>query len=412
MAMLTPAPAASLPRSSRPSGPRAPGDGDIRVAFVTDTFAPAANGVVRSVTSAIQALSTRGVQSHIFAPGTRQIVRGSKRRDVTFFPAIETRIYPSLHLSVVPLRPRDLRSFDLVHVHTPGPLGAAALLAARRAGVPSVYTYHTRFEDTLHYLAPFETAERAVGFAATRLHRALVRRATAVIAPTEPIAKEVADAYDVTPRVIPTGVESRFFAERPAGARGGLSILHLGRIAKEKNLEAVLRAMPLVLSRVPNATLRVAGTGPDRDRCRRIVNELGLKGAVDFLGFVPEERLPHVYADSDVFVSASRFETQGLTILEAMAAGTMPAIADVPVFRDLVPHNSATWFNPDDPATIADAILSAASRAPMSRELCRVVARGYSTDTAADMLLDLYRSLLTPDSAAAERGVAAAFRDY
>ena len=364
-----------------------------RVALVTDTYAPAVNGVVRSVQTAKQALTAKGADVHVFAPGTRAVAREIGDSHVSFFPAIETNIYPRLHVSVLPLRPRHLRGFDVVHVHTPGPLGFAAMLCARRLGIPAVYTYHTRFDDLVNYLAPFESAERIVAGAAHRLERALIRTASAVVAPTAAIAEELRAAHGIRPEVIPTGVDLDTFRPAARLENPGPVFLHLGRLSREKNLEAVLRAFPHVLAQEPRARLRVAGAGPDEGRSRKLAAQLGIAAHVDFLGFVPEADLPAAYQSADVYVSASLFETQGLTVLEAMACGLPAAVARCDVFADVIQGGAALAFDASSPEDAARGMLDAyAQRAQLARAGLGLAQQG-STDAAVRALEALYDRL-------------------
>lgn len=368
-----------------------PGQG-LRVALVTDTYAPAVNGVVRSVMTSRAALERLGVDVHVFAPGTRSVAREARDPRVSWFPAVETNIYPRLHVSVLPLLPRHLRDMDVVHVHTPGPLGLGALAAARRLGIPALYTYHTRFDELAHYVAPFGRAERIVAGAAHRLDRALVRASRAVVAPTPAIAEELRATHGIEAVVVPTGVDVETFrpAARVTAPAAAPVFLHLGRISREKNLDAVLRAFPHVLARQPRATLRVAGTGPDEQRARRLARDLGIARAVEFIGFVPESRLAATYQAADVYVSASMFETQGLTVIEAMACGAAAAVADCAVFRPFVDAGAAVPFDADDATDVARAMLDAHARRPtLAREGLRVAQQG-STRACALRLLEAY----------------------
>src|SRR5581483_7645679 len=150
-------------------------------------------------------------------------------------------------------------------------------------------TYHTRFDDVVRRMGLGERTERALLGADRRVHRAIIHRLSALVAPTAPLADELERAYGFPCEVIPTGVDLATFrpmAREPSA--GGPTFLSLGRLAPEKGLDARLRAL---------------------------ADGLGLAASVEWLGFVPEADLPRVYASADVFVSASRFETQGLTVL-------------------------------------------------------------------------------------------------
>lgn len=362
---------------------------DLRVAIVTDTHAPATNGVVRSIEASRAALRERGVDVRLLAPGPR----GAAERGVKTFPSVETSLYPDLRLSLLPVLPRHLRDADVVHVHTPGPLGVAAVLAARRARVPVVYTYHTRFDDVVRKLGLGERTERALVGADRRVHRAIIHRLSALVAPTAAMADELERAYGFPCDVIPTGVDLATFRPMARSSSQRPTFLSLGRLAPEKSVDAVLRAFAHVLQREPDARLVIGGSGPDAASLRSLARGLGIAHAVEWLGFVPEPDLPRVYASADVFVSASRFETQGLTVLEAMASGTPAALADCPVFAPLARAGAATLFRPDEPRQGAEAMLRAyRQRASLGAEGLKL-ARACSTSATGRALTSLYARL-------------------
>lgn len=354
----------------------------MRVAFATDTYAPAVNGVVRSVETSVAMLRDLDAEVRMLAPRTTN-ARADRART---FPAFETRLYPGLRVAVFPVRRRDLRGVDVLHVHTPGPIGASAMLAARRAGIPVVYTHHTRFEDLVAFLGLRPARRDAV---AARALAAVASRAT-VVAPTSAVAHELA-LDGVASVVIPSGVDIARFVPRPRpAAASGPVFLHMGRVSSEKNLPAVLRALPAVLREAPGARLVVGGTGPELPAARSLATRLGVAGAVHFLGLVPEHDLPGLYAAADVFVSASRFETQGLTVLEAFACGVPAALADCPVFQPHATAGAARLFDADDVADVAATMLDVAWGNAAMRGAARRRAVAHSTRAVARRLLELY----------------------
>lgn len=361
----------------------------LRVVQVTDTHHPATNGVVRAIDTSRAALERLGVHVEIIAPGTRALPPLPHTRHLR---SLETSIYPGLHLAVRPVAPRMLAAFDVVHVHTPGPLGLSALWAAQRAGVPAIYTYHTRFDDLVRHGVRRPTLQRALLRGLERLDRAIVSRTRAIVAPTTAVANELADRLEARIVSVPAGVDLEQF--RPMARTGAQAptFLTLGRIAREKDLEAVLRGFALVRRELPDARLRIGGSGPDEARCRAIARELGIDP--EWLGSVHEDDLASTYAQADVFVTASRFETQGLTVLEAMASGAAVALAECEVFASFARAGAAVAFDAAIPGSIADGMVQAyARRAQLGRAGLRI-ARRSSTEACARRLLALYAGLV------------------
>lgn len=361
----------------------------MRVVHVTDTHLPTTNGVVRSIETSRAELVDLGASIQVIAPGTRTMRRGGVT-GIRHVPGFESSAYPGFHLAVRPVVPSMLRGADVVHVHTPGPLGLSALVSARRAGIPTVFSWHTRFEDVVAQSVR-STHARSLALAGLgALETAIARRVERFVAPTEAIAEELRGRFDVPVAVVATGVDLARFRPMARETSGGPRFLTLGRVAREKNIEALLRAFPRVLRDLPTARLVVAGDGPDAVRCRATALRLGIGDAVEWLGFVDEDALARTYASADVFVTASRFETQGLTVLEAMASGNAAAVASCAVFLPLVERGAALAFCPDDAESVGRAMVRAyEQRATLGRIALRI-ARETSVKACARRLLAVY----------------------
>jgi 1,2-diacylglycerol 3-alpha-glucosyltransferase len=224
---------------------------------------------------------------------------------------------------------------DLIHIQTPFIAHYAGLKAARQLSLPVVATYHTLFEEYVQHYARFLPGDWLKAQA-----RALSRRQCnaldAVIVPSTAMQQRLADyGVDVPLHVLPTGIPLAQFAGGDGQAfrhrHGILSnrplALFVGRVAHEKNIGFLLEALIHARQLRPDILLVIAGEGPAMADLKAQVKTLGLRDAVQFIGYLNRQReLPDCYAAADVFVFASRTETQGLVLLEAMAAG-LPVIA-------------------------------------------------------------------------------------
>jgi glycosyltransferase involved in cell wall biosynthesis len=159
-----------------------------------------------------------------------------------------------------------------------------------------------------------------------RMERYSARRADLVIAVSEENRVDVVEQYDVPGdrmRVIPNGIRPERFKEaRPEGP----TILFVGRLHQRKGVDVLLRAMPEVREHVPDARLLVAGSGEREGQLKALKEELGLGDEVEFLGFVPDEDLPDLYARARVFTMPSLYEGFGIVMIEAMAS-SVPVVA-------------------------------------------------------------------------------------
>jgi 1,2-diacylglycerol 3-alpha-glucosyltransferase len=284
--------------------------------------------------------------------------------------------------------------------------------AARRAGVPCVATYHTFFEEYLHHYVP--ALPHALGrLAARHFTRSQCAAVQALIAPSEPM-RAVLSGYGVTTpiHVLPTGLPAdRFRAGDGAAfrARAGIEpdrrlVTYIGRVAHEKNIGFLVQMFRRVLAQCPQALLVIAGEGPARAGLRDTVAQLGLTAHVCFAGYLERDgALLDCYAAADAFVFASRTETQGLVLLEAMAQGAaIVSTAELGTRSILLPESGALVV-PEDEAAFAAAVVrvlgDGALRAQL-RERGRSYARSWSSATMARKLLEIYRGLAQAPHAA------------
>jgi phosphatidylinositol alpha-mannosyltransferase len=186
-------------------------------------------------------------------------------------------------------------------------------------------------------------------------------------------------------RIIPDAVDVDRFNPNVAPASGfsvsGKKVLFVGRLEPRKGLSRLLAAFPLVRQAVPDAVLLVAGTGPLEGQCRRLVQELGIAHAVEFLGCVSDERLPSLYAACDVYCSpALGGESFGIVLLEAMATGRAVVASNISGYRLVVDDGrNGLLSSPGDPAALADAIVRVL-RDPALKERLEINARQHALE--------------------------------
>jgi glycosyltransferase involved in cell wall biosynthesis len=256
--------------------------------------------------------------------------------------------------------------WDLVHVQTPFLAHYAGLRLARRLGIPCVATYHTLFEAYLHHYVPL--APRALTAAlARRFSRGQCNALQAVIVPSRAM-EQTLRGYGVTAplRVLPTGVPLPADGQGDGvrfRARLGVSpdqpvLLFVGRVAFEKNIEFLIDALRAVHVARPDALLVVAGEGPALPSLATRARRLGLGHAVRFVGYLDRQtELADCYRAADVFVFASRTETQGLVLLEAMALGIPVVALSTMGTRDILDPGLGCLTPRDDPQDFAACIV-------------------------------------------------------
>jgi 1,2-diacylglycerol 3-alpha-glucosyltransferase len=390
----------------------------MRVLFISDVYFPRVNGVSTSIRTFRADLGEAGVDSVLVAPsygaasdhtatgpasgqdepGVLRVASGGVPRD----PEDRRMKFGALRRCLDQL---DAQQFDLVHIHTPFLAHYAGVRFAERQGIPVIATYHTFFEEYLHHYVPM--LPRPIGRAlARRFTRSQCAQLSAIVAPSEPMRALLLE-YGVTTRiqVIPTGLPAdRYVAGNGARFRSAFGIaadrpllLYVGRVAHEKNIEFLLHAF-VALRRVrPDALLAIAGEGPAREHLQSLVARLGLAAQVQFIGYLDRERgLADCYAAADVFVFASRTETQGLVLLEALAQGR-PVVSTAHLgTASILQSGCGARVAPEKPDIFAQAIadiLDDPARASRLSAQARSYAHSWASNLMARRLAELYREL-------------------
>ena len=395
----------------------------MRVLFVSDVYFPRVNGVSTSIRTFRSDLAQLGVESALVAPAypgapedaDASIIRVASGR-VPMDP--EDRRFHGPELRRV-LSPALAARVDLVHIHTPFIAHYAGVRFACEHGLPVVATYHTFFEDYLHHYVPI--MPRGIGrFLARRFTLSQCRDVNELISPSEPMRTALL-AYGVsTPvEVLPTGMppESfmrgdglRFRKRFELSAKRPL-LLYVGRVAFEKNIDFLLRMFVKVRERQPDALFVIAGEGPARDSLARLARELGVAGSVRFIGYLDRRTdLPDCYAAGDVFVFASRTETQGLVLLEAMAQAT-PVVSTAELgTRSILTADCGARVVPEQEEAFAAAVvetLKLPKDAPCRAQL-RAHAEGWASLSMARRLVQLYQRVRAQHAASLAGETAAA----
>jgi 1,2-diacylglycerol 3-alpha-glucosyltransferase len=377
-----------------------------RVLAVSDVYFPRVNGVSTSIETFRRVLTEHGVTMHLVAPryddepeqegiirvGARSVPRDPEDRLLGWGETYK----------VVLEKARDC---DVVHVQTPFVAHYAGLKAARRLDKPVVATYHTLFEEYLFHYAPFLPTEWLRGFA-RRFSRTQCNDLDSVIVPSTAMRERLEEyGVKVPMHVLPTGIPlSRFAAGDRARFRERMGIpderpvaLYVGRVAHEKNIGFLIDAVAEARRKVPELLFLITGEGPAEKALKRRAEALGISENVRFLGYLDRDHgLPDCYAAADVFIFASRTETQGLVLLEAMAMG-LPVVALAAMgAKDILGPRLGGLVPSEDVGEFADSIsglmLDRDLRQRLSAE-AREYAREWADDRMAGRLAALYRSL-------------------
>lgn len=315
----------------------------MRIGLFTDSYPPYINGVSTSVAMLKKALEKQGHTVYVVTVSSHALkYEYDEKEHILKIPGIPVGIYDYRLSRIYPVSMiNKMRNWklDVIHSHTEFGIGILARLFAKQFNIPLVHTYHTLYEDYTHYITHgyFDKSSKKIVEYLTKFY--CDKTANELIVPTNKIYKLFKEKYEFTKNIhiIPTGIEvERFFVENVNKKdveflrkkldikRKDFVILFVGRLAEEKNIEFLINAEKKLLEVNPNIRLLIVGDGPDKEKYEKMAESLELGDRVIFNGKAAWEEVPIYYQVADLFATASKSETQGLTVIEAMASGTTP----------------------------------------------------------------------------------------
>ena len=311
----------------------------MRIAIFTDTYPPFINGVSTSTYNLVNALMAKGHEVLVLAP---RFTNGKLEQvgNVVYIPGIYLKkLYGYRLTNLFANKPiKIVKKFkpDIIHNQTDFTIGVVARRCAKKLKLPIVYTYHTSYEDYTYYVTHGIMDRFAKRFV-RHYSKELASRMTEFITPSDKTKEYMRMVgSDVYINVIPTGIDfsifkpdkidqakTKKFKEEHNIKANTKVFLILGRVAKEKSMDVSLRGIAAYHKKHPEVDVKVlmVGDGPFREELELYAEELGISNIVDFIGQVPGLEVPFYYNLCDIYTSASITETQGLTFMEAMAAG-------------------------------------------------------------------------------------------
>ena len=377
----------------------------MRILMFTNTYLPHVGGVARSVSTYEAEFRRRGHEVRIVAPQ----FSGAEDPEnyVLRLPAIQR--FNGSDFSVRIPQPGLIADYvdryqpEILHSHHPFLLGDSALRVAWARRLPLVFTYHTMYEQYTHYVPLNSDALQRFVIQMTRDYCNLC---THVIAPSESVATMLRERGVTAPITsIPTGIDVGLFAggngkrcrQRFRIDERATVVGHVGRLAAEKNLGFLARAVGRLLKHRQDATFLVVGSGDAAEEMHKTVLNMAAPHQVVMAGCLTGQDLADAYCAMDVFVFSSQSETQGMVLAEAMAAG-VPAIAlDAPGAREIVRESNGRLLpanaTEDEFARALVEATDDCQRLQQMRAAARQTADDFSVDRCADHVLSIYERL-------------------
>jgi len=377
----------------------------MKIGLFTECYEPIINGVVHSIENTKRGLESLGHEVFIFSPNYRA-------KNVC-----EAKV---LHCSSMPLpgklgyhyilpfseeNKKIASKIDIFHTHHPFTMGKYASELAKIYNKPLLFTHHTQYDQYTHYVPLFQkkTKKFLYGFL-----KNFCDKCDLIIAPSLGIKKIIKNEYKTKTEVevVENSIDIKNFRKEIDTSTPKILlqlkpnykiILYTGRVAKEKNIEFIIKAFKLAAVKYPESYFLIVGGGPALEKLQRLSVKLGLLGQVIFTGMVPYTQIKRFYNFADFFITASKTEVHPLVLLEAMAAG-LPIIAvDAIGTSDIVQPGHTGYIVRDDINEFSEKILyllkNPTRLAIMSKNAAKEI-NFYSIPNMAKKMLGAYQKAI------------------
>lgn len=387
----------------------------MRIGLFTDTYPPFINGVSTSVEMLKNALEKKNHEVYLVTVNDSSIKYDyDEENHILKIPSIPIGLYDYRLSRIYSLKMINLIkswNLDVIHSHTELGIGICARLVAKQFNIPLIHTYHTMYKDYTHYVTHghFDKSSKKIVEYLTKFY--CDTTATELIVPTNKTYRLFKENYkfEKNIHIIPTGIEvDRFFKENVNKkevdrlrknlnlSKRDTVIIFVGRLAQEKNIEFLLNAEKKIINNHSNIKLLIVGDGPDKEKLEMFSRKLEIEKNVIFTGKVAWDDMPVYYQLANFFATASKTETQGLTVIEAMAAGITPVCIHDEAFLTAITDN-LNGFIFDNIDEYVEIILklekNKQERAKISGQ-ARIQAEHFSSAQFADNVLVVYNKAI------------------
>lgn len=387
----------------------------MRVGIFTETYTPYISGLVTSEVMLKKALEKLGHEVYVVTANLENFKYSYDEKErVLKIPGIPTGIYDSRLTGIYPIKAiKKIKSWnlDIIHSQTEFAIGTFARIFAKQYSIPIVHTYHTMYEDYVHYITKGYFTKTGVKLVEYLTKFYCDKTVTELIVPTKKAYDLFKEKYKVERNIhiIPTGIEiDRFYKENNkekeiSELRKKLNIsindfviLFVGRLAQEKNVEELLEAQKEIIKHHKNVKLLIVGDGPDINKYKDLSIKYKIENNTIFTGKVSWDDMPKYYQIATVFATASRSETQGLTVVEAMAAEVPIVCVDDESFKIVVIDdlNGKLFQNKKEYVKIINELIDDKKLLSRLSKQARVSALPYSSKYFAQKVLGVYEKAI------------------
>lgn len=378
----------------------------MKIGIFTNNYLPIISGVTESVESFRRQLERKGHQVYIFAPHFPDYK--DENPNVFRYASLNVKYKTVFPIAIIwdpriYQKAKELK-LDIIHTQHPFNTGKSALRIAKKLKLPIVFTNHTRYEMYAHFIPvlPQKFLKWYVIYESARF----ANRCSQIIAPSQSI-KNLLIGYGVKTdiEVLPTGIDikkfknaaGRFEVRKNFGIeKDEILLITVSRITKEKNIEFLLRVFSR-LYKNKNLKYMIAGSGEDLERLKQIAKDLKISDRVIFAGTISHSQVPDYFKAGDVFMHSSLSETQGLIIIEAMAAGLPAAAIRATGVQDIIESGIDGFLSENDEREFADKVGILINDADLRLRISEKAVKKadeYSEERCGERMIKVYERIL------------------
>ena len=382
----------------------------MRIAFFTNCYKPLVNGVVTSIASLKEAYERKGHETYVFAPQVEDYV--DQEKDIFRYKSVNLtkKVKYPLPIPLSFKAKKIITEFDpdIIHLHHPFLVSIPATLYGEELGIPKILTLHTQYEQYAYYAAPIPPViTREV------IKKIIFNLSYKIDCLTTPSAsmKKLAEIYGIKNRieVIPNALDLKLFRQKNETKGGEIKkryhlkeedkiILYVGRVAPEKNIDTLIKALEIVKRRgIKEAKLLIVGEGPAMEELKELVKSLQMEKEVIFAGAVNYEEIRDYYQIAYLFAIASTAETFGMVIVEALASGIPVLAVKSPGAVDILTEGVDGLLVDNRVEKFAEAlekiIRDPGLRVKLSQQALKT-SENYDLNNISERMLNLYREVI------------------
>jgi len=382
----------------------------MKIGMFINYYTPSKGGMETSVINLSRGLEKAGHEVFIFAPEYPNYK--DEKKNIFRYKSFRFNYGGYFYVIPLPFFSREIEDIvkklklDIIHSHQPYSLGSEALKFSKKLNIPLVFTYHIKYEDYAHYipLIPKSISKKYIRKITTKYSN----QCDNIIAPSTAIKKMLIDRGIKSPiSIIPSGINIDNF-KKDVGQKSEIRkkyniksndilLITACRLTEEKNLKFLIRSFAKIKQRYDDIKFMIVGDGAVKKDLKKMAEEFGIKNNVIFTGLVDRTEIVGLYQASDIFIFASKTETQGLVAVEAMAAGNPVVAIKASGIEDMVKNNEDGFLTPESEEEFSESVLKIVNNKNLREKMsaqAKINSERFSIEPWIEKIVELYRKLV------------------